>query len=168
MRTWVTAAGAAAVLSAAGCGPAPYTIGPDDPATVEIAARGPEQGDSWVPQRSPRANPFVHRRVWRGVYDCPQGRTDLTLRVIEASDVRVRAIFDFHHVPSGAAGQYFVLGPFDPESGRVTLVPGPWIDQPDGYVSVGMEGQVSADGHLFSGRIAHPSCGSFRVQPGSR
>lgn len=157
-----------------GCGPAPYAVGPDDaPATVEIAAPLPgarrgDAADDWVPGRFPRPNPFAETRLWRGAYDCPQGRTELVLQVTDVHDNWIRAVFQFHHAPSGAAGRYFVAGDFDPRSGALALVPGPWIHRPDGYVSVGMEGRVSPQGESISGRITHPDCGGFRVRPVDR
>lgn len=161
-----------AIFGLAGCGPAPYVIGPDDPpVTVEVAAplppaeRADDPADRWLPERYPRPNPFVGKRIWSGAYDCPQGRTDLVLEVTDVHDNWVRAIFDFHHGPSRAAGRYYVAGNFDPRTGVVSLVPGPWIEKPEGYVAVGMEGQMSPEGKLISGKITHPDCGGFRIQP---
>jgi hypothetical protein len=170
-------------LLGAACGPAPYTIGPEEPepaearppAVVVVVGQGNREGsqapapqpapaqDRWIPDAFPRPNPFAAKRTWVGNYDCIQGRTDLALRVIDVRGKRVRAVFDFHHAASGAAGQYVVGGAFDEESGRVTFEPGPWIVHPDGYLSVGMEGEVSVDGAHFFGRITYPGCGMFRL-----
>jgi hypothetical protein len=174
------------VLLGAGCGPAPYAMGPEEaeapegrapegrgPAVVVLVgqASGPQAPapraapaeDRWIPDAFPRSNPFAARRTWVGDYDCIQGTTGLALRVIDVRGKRVRAVFDFHHAASGAAGQYIVGGAFDEESGRVTFEPGPWIIHPDGYLSVSMEGQVSADGTRFLGRILYPGCGMVRL-----
>jgi hypothetical protein len=170
-----------AVLGAA-CGPAPYAIEPEQPdppearasAVVVVVGQGSRGGsqapaqpapveDRWVPDAFPRPNPFAARRTWVGDYDCIQGRTGLALRVIDVRGKRVRAVFDFHHAASGAAGQYVVGGAFDEGSGRVTFEPGPWIIHPDGYAPVGMEGEVSVDGQRFVGRITYPGCGMFRL-----
>lgn len=162
-------AGAGSLLGAAllaGCGPAPYAIGPDEPAaTLTIPEARPAAEDKWIPGVFPRPNPFIARRTWVGDYDCAQGRTQLTLRVIDARGTWVRAIFDFHHLPSSAAGQYYVAGAFDEASGRVRLEPGPWIEQPPNYETVGLDGQLSADGKRFSGKITNASCGAFRLRP---
>jgi hypothetical protein len=155
---------AAALL--AGCGPAPYAIGPDEPAaTLTIPEARPTADDKWIPGVFPRPNPFVARRTWVGEYDCPQGRTRLTLRVVDARGTWVRAIFDFHHLPSNASGQYYVAGHFDETSGRVRLEPGPWIAQPPDYETVGMDGQIAVDGQRFTGKITNPGCGAFRLRP---
>lgn len=161
------------MLLAAGCGPAPYVIGPDEPAAAEAPARpavvaiapapAPEPPDRWIPDGYPRRNPFLDARTWVGDYDCAQGRTDLTVRVIDVRGKLVRAVFDFHHRPTDAAGQYVLAGTFDEQTGQVDLEPGPWIVHPDGYEAVGMKGRVSQDGRRFHGRIMHPSCGAFRV-----
>lgn len=161
-----------AIFGVLGCGPAPYVLGPEEgPASVEVAApaQAPAQtddpADRWVPEHYPRPNPFAERRLWRGTYDCPQGRTDLVLEVTDAREDWVRAIFSFRHGPSRAEGRYFVAGHFDPRTGSVSLAPGPWIEQPEGYVSVGMEGQVSLKGKSIKGRITHPDCGGFQLKP---
>jgi hypothetical protein len=99
-----------------------------------------------------------------GAYDCPQGHTELTLRVVDVRGLRVRAIFDFHHAPTDAAGQYLMAGTFDEQNGDVVLRPGPWIIHPDGYVPVGMVGRVSREGTRFSGRIPFPGCGGFQLR----
>lgn len=169
-------------LGAAACGPAPYLIEePAAPAAVaeaEPARPRPDRDDAepgrvarreppdrWIPEVYPRPNPFVGRPTWVGHYDCPQGRTDVTLHVTDARGTWVRAVFDFHHAASGAAGQFYVAGAFDEGSGRVVLQPGPWIHQPADYVTVGLDGNVSRDGKVFAGKITNPDCGAFRVHP---
>jgi hypothetical protein len=160
----------------AGCGPAPYAMGPEEPAAAPTptppvyvvvgearpAAPAREPQDRWLPE--PRPNPFATRRTWVGDYDCTQGRTGLALRIVDVRGDKVRAIFDFHHAPSDAAGQYLVAGTYDEGTGQVVFTPGPWIIHPDDYVSVGMEGRVSRDGAHFAGRITFPGCGGFRLQ----
>lgn len=160
-----------AALLAAGCGPAPYVIAPDEPAPAEaprpavvvMERAAPEPPDRWIPDGIPRLNPFINTRTWVGEYDCAQGRTSLTLQVADARGKLVRAVFDFHHAPTQAKGQYVLAGTFDEHTGVVDLEPGAWIEQPEGYVSVGMRGRVSRDGLRFTGRITHPTCGAFRL-----
>jgi hypothetical protein len=159
-------------LLCAGCGPAIYVSTPEEPAAVEAApvivlaaeaapAEAPE--DRWLPDGLPHDNPFALNRIWVGDYDCPQGRTDLVLRVIDVGGDRVRAIFDFHHAPTNAAGQFLVAGRYDGESGHVNLAPGAWLLHPEGYVTVGMSGHVSADGARFEGKITAAECGDFQL-----
>jgi hypothetical protein len=168
--------GMAAALGAlliGGCGPAPYTIGPEEPTAVQAsctshvveeptpAKREPE--DRWIPDGLPRLNPFEQHGTWVGEYDCPQGRTRLALRTIRARGQHVSAVFDFRHAPTEVSGKFLVEGTFDEHTGDVSLEPVRWIVQPEGYEPVGMMGRVSLDGLRFAGRIAHPHCGAFRL-----
>jgi hypothetical protein len=134
------------------------------PPPAAVALDPQEPHDGWVPGALPAPNPFAHSLTWIGDYDCTQGTTGLALRVMDVRGRAIRAIFDFHHVPSGAAGQYLVLGTHDPATGKVSFTPGAWLRQPDGYVNVGMEGEVSPGGSLFTGRIPFPGCGRFRLR----
>ena len=185
-RTGLTAM--AAILGA-GCGPAPYTLGPEDPAAMReppgpaavivipqaapipeaVAERraprpAPHEEDGWVPDLLPRFNPFAEARTWVGAYDCPQGRTSLTLRVVDVRGTKVRAIFDFHHAPTDAAGQFLLAGEFDEHTGDMVFTPGAWIIHPDSYVTVPMAGRVSRDGTRFAGVIPAAGCGGFRLR----
>ncbi len=176
-----TAVGAAlGALLGMGCGPAPYTIGSEEPSaarqvpdqppvTVVVASAAPEPSrepeDRWIPDGFPRPNPFAEQRTWVGRYDCPQGRTELTLRVVDVHDTHVRAIFDVHHAPTDIAGQFLMAGTFDEQTGKVVFEPGAWIVHPGDWVTVGMTGRVSPDGRRFDGRISHPECGGFWLHP---
>lgn len=109
-------------------------------------------------------NPFALTRTWVGEYDCPQGLTDMKLRVVGVRGERVDAIYEFRHGPTGAAGSYHIHGRFDFESGRVSFSPGAWIERPQNYVTVGLEGRIGGNGERFDGRIRHPSCGMFSLR----
>ena len=194
----------ALLLLGAGCGPAPYTIGPEEPSSAESraayvgttpdcapahAAPAPvtvyvqqqqaalpqaavpqhapparEVEDRWIPDGLPRFNPFIDARTWVGDYDCAQGRTQLTVRVVDVRGTKVRAIFDFHHAATDAAGQFLMAGTFDEQTGQVAFAPGPWIIHPTSYVSVSMVGRVTLDGTRFAGRIPFPGCTGFRLR----
>jgi hypothetical protein len=177
MRGSMARAGTAAIgaLLGAACGPAPYSLGPEEPAAVVVVEEAKvaaepappparEREDRWIPDGYPRLNPFADKRTWVGEYDCPQGRTSLALRVVDAHGQRMRAIFDFHHAPTDASGQFLLAGEFDEQTGHVVFTPGAWIIHPDNYVTVGMEGQVSRDGKHFVGRILAEGCGAFRLR----
>lgn len=96
-----------------------------------------------------------------GTYLCAQGWTDVDFHVREVRGARVRAEFVFRHAPSGAAGRFTLTGSCDP-GGRVRLTPEAWIERPDGYIMVGMDGVASGDGR-FEGRMTHVSCGRFAL-----
>ncbi len=184
MRATAIGTLACGALAFAGCGPAPYSIGPEDPAREGDAAQAEappaevyvrraeaapapparEAEDRWIPDGLPRPNPFADYRTWVGEYYCPQGRTALTFRVVDVRGRRVRAIFDFHHAPTDTSGQYLMVGSFDDQTGTTTFVPGPWIVHPVGWVQVSMVGQVSRDESRFYGRIDSSGCGSFRLR----
>ena len=152
---------------AVACGPAPYTLADDPPPSAHtLGPEGrPEPPDRWLPEVFPRPNPFIGRYTWAGTYDCAQGRTDVTLHVTDARGTWVRGIFEFRHAASGATGKYLVAGPWDENSGRILLAPGPWIEQPDGWVSVGLDGHVSRDSKVYAGKVTDPDCGAFRLRP---
>lgn len=95
-----------------------------------------------------------------GTYLCAQGWTALTLHIRAVSGSSVQAEFVFNHTPSRAAGRYTLAGTCAPD-GRVRLTPIAWIEQPPGYIMVGMDGVVS--GATYSGTITHDACGSFRL-----
>jgi hypothetical protein len=99
-----------------------------------------------------------------GTYVCAQGRTNLTLRVVDVHGTKMRAIFDFHHPPTDVAGQFMMSGAFDEQTGRTVFTPGAWIIHPDNYVTVAMAGRVTRDGARFDGRIAGPGCAEFRLR----
>jgi hypothetical protein len=98
---------------------------------------------------------------WIGRYVCAQGSTDLDLHIDRVAGDSIEATFEFSHGPSGAGGAYRMRGTITP-SGQVTLVPGPWIERPSGYVSVGMHGDVQ--GARFFGRMDHASCSTFDLR----
>lgn len=160
-----------------GCGPAPYVDvdGPpaaqarpvQEQAVVVVLQEPPLEApaDRWVPEEPRVENPLGRVRAWRGDYDCPQGNTALTLHILAVRGEHVTALFDFHHVESGAAGRYLMSGQYDGDTRQVRLTPGAWIAQPEDYVSVGMSGELSQDGTLFAGRMEHPLCGAFRLRP---
>jgi hypothetical protein len=133
-----------------------------DTAPAEIA---PPAEEAWIPNALPAANPFERTRTWLGDYDCVQGTTALALRVIDVRGRVVRAIFDFHHTPTSAAGSYLVSGTYDPSTHRVRFDPGRWIVRPEDYVMTSMEGEVASDGSLFAGRVTFPGCGAFQLKP---
>ena len=101
---------------------------------------------------------------WVGSYLCAQGRTQLVLRIVDVSDLRVEAIFDFVHAASGAAGAFRMHGSYDPATRGLLLQPGAWIRRPPNYTSVPIEGRISDDATTYAGRMLHPACGGFAVR----
>jgi len=102
--------------------------------------------------------------TWVGHYTCPQGNTAVNLTIIEAKPGVLNAWFHFQAPPDNPdvpTGCYTMTGRYDAASRHVTLEPGGWLHQPLGYVMVGLEGEISADGAALSGEIDHPMCGAF-------
>jgi hypothetical protein len=131
--------------------PAPL---PEAPQPLEVAAEGAAEGTI----------PFARGQVWTGVYECPQGETELRLH-IDAVDAKVvHARFAFVHAPSGTRGEFELRGTYDPSGRRLELDPGRWIDRPDDWITVGMAGRVSPDSRRYSGSITNPACGAFLVK----
>lgn len=112
-----------------------------------------------------QGNPFAETRSWSGEYFCPQGTTEMTLRVTGVRGEQIDAVYEFHHEASGASGSYRIQGRFDASTRAVSFAPGAWIERPPNYVTVGMEGRIADDGSLFAGRITHPRCGMFSLTP---
>jgi hypothetical protein len=104
--------------------------------------------------------PMRSHEEWVGTYTCAQGETELILHLDRSPDGSITGVFEFSHSPSGAAGAYKMTGAIEP-NGNVRLVPGPWVQRPTNYISVGMHGRVRGD--TFTGRMDHASCGSFSL-----
>ena len=102
--------------------------------------------------------------VWVGQYVCGQGTTALTLSIAAA---RPRALFHFYPAPSNNTvpeGCFEMESSYDADTGRIALTAGAWISRPDGYVTVDLEGQVSADGGTMTGKVIGPYCKTFTLR----
>jgi hypothetical protein len=108
--------------------------------------------------------PLHAGETWSGTYTCPQGVTQLGLRIRRVDGYDVEATFAFLHAPSGATGEYALRGRYTPGTRHLRFVAGDWIKRPPGYETVDLAGDISADGRSFAGRIESPECGEFSVQ----
>lgn len=97
--------------------------------------------------------------TFNGTYDCGGTSMSLSLSVSDMTDP-VTAIFSFTN-QGDAAGAFTMSGRFDAAESRLTLVPGQWLHQPDGYVAVGLTAVL--DGDVLRGRIDNPACGALRL-----
>jgi hypothetical protein len=101
---------------------------------------------------------------WVGYYDCAQGKTGLSLTMEAQPGGVVSGTFEFFPVPENPrvpTGSYKVKGSV---SGRkVALAGAEWIQQPPGYATVGLAGDVSSDGDTYAGKIQNSSCGAFSL-----
>ena len=102
--------------------------------------------------------------VWVGQYVCGQGTTALTLSIAAA---RPRALFHFYPAPSNNTvpeGCFEMESSYDVDTGRIALTAGAWMSRPDGYATVDLEGQVSADGGTMTGKVIGPYCETFALR----
>ena len=91
---------------------------------------------------------------WKGSYHCGQGTTGMTLTV-EGSAEALTATFEFYpaeHGGDAATGSFTVTGKMTGDE-SFKLEPDAWVDQPDGYAMVGLEGEVAKEGKVLRGDI---------------
>lgn len=106
---------------------------------------------------------------WTGRYICNQGVTALHL-IIQNADKpgAIVATFSFGPPPENPGvpkGTYVMRGKYDRTAYRVTLEGQRWIKQPDGYVMVGLDGRMSADGDRIVGRVPDmDGCTNFELR----
>jgi len=105
---------------------------------------------------------------WSGNYTCHQGRTALHLTIKQQADGTFQGLFHFssqppfHAVPEGC---FLMSGTFDPATRRLVLTPGEWLLQPDGYITVGMDGVLDPSGETFEGELTGGyQCTTFDLQ----
>lgn len=82
--------------------------------------------------------------VWKGAYDCAQGRTGLTLTLDASPNGQVTGTFAFwprSDNPYVARGSFRVVGTVAPK-GELQLRGVSWIDQPANYSMVDLAGAV--------------------------
>ena len=105
--------------------------------------------------------------LFRGSYICARGLTALVLRILTPSSAsETRAQFSFGPSqlnPSVTAGSFSMVGHVDLSRGTMTLRPIEWIQKPEPYVMVGLEGTSSDGGRSFYGRVVGAGCDSFSM-----
>lgn len=105
---------------------------------------------------------------WTGKYICGQGITALHLTIQKVSAGKmIAATFSFGPLPENPdvpTGSYTMRGTYDAASRRVRLTGEKWVDAPDGYIMVPLDGYLSTSGQKISGRVpdAFP-CTDFEV-----
>jgi hypothetical protein len=150
------------LVAAVGCGPAPYLYEPEAAGTRPSEERRVMIVPALPGSGAEVSSPFARGQVWSGTYECPQGETDVDFIIADVAGDRVRAVFDFFHAPSLAAGSYVMDGVYDPSTRMVRFSPGDWIERPPRYVTVGLVGVVR--GGRFAGDITHETCGGFDMR----
>jgi clan AA aspartic protease (TIGR02281 family) len=105
--------------------------------------------------------------LFRGSYVCAQGLTALVLRILTPSTAsETRAQFSFGPSqlnPLVPDGSFSMVGHVDLSRGTMTLRPVEWIQRPEPYVMVSLEGASSDGGKSFYGRVVGEGCDSFSM-----
>lgn len=104
---------------------------------------------------------------WHGSYICAQGMTALDLSVTSSAPGQVQALFHFTATPSNPdvpEGCFSMRGSYEPTTRRMQLLPTAWLLRPDGYVTVGLDGQLDRSGGTIVGRVTQmSSCTTFSL-----
>ena len=105
---------------------------------------------------------------WTGKYICGQGVTRLDLEIRQGEGNSLTATFRFGplpenpHIPFGA---YTMKGAYDPLLRHVELEGVKWIEYPQNYVMVGLDGRMDADGGRIRGVVPRMfNCSEFEVK----
>ncbi len=109
--------------------------------------------------------------VWEGHYICGQGITNLRLTIEAKSTTNIDAIFLFYEhslnqgVPLGQFRMEGTLEVFDNPGipDILDLRATNWVNQPSGYVTVNLIGDVSPSQRKITGNVIGRGCTRFEV-----
>jgi hypothetical protein len=105
---------------------------------------------------------------WVGKYICGQGITRLDLEIKQSEGNAITATFRFGPLPENPEvpkGSYRMEGTYDPATRHVKLEGVKWIEYPQNYIMVGLDGRMDADGGRISGLVpTMQSCSDFEVK----
>ncbi len=94
---------------------------------------------------------------FEGSYICRQGETKLTLDTLAKETGEMVAVFSFGGNNGSPKGSYSLVGKWT--GAKFSLKSNEWIDHPEGYTMVDIDGEVSARG--LSGNILSSGCSNF-------
>jgi hypothetical protein len=106
--------------------------------------------------------------TWEGAYQCAQGRTRLRLLIKEqqAGATSIEAVFSFSPHPSNPgtpSGSYEMGGSY--ADGSLELSGVRWIDEPEGYIMVGLSAKITGDRPTrIRGTVRGSGCSVFSVE----
>jgi hypothetical protein len=100
---------------------------------------------------------------FEGSYICQQGETPLALDFLANDQGRLVAQFSFGGGNGSAKGSFTLVGSWN--GARFNLKAHEWLNQPDGFVMVDIDGEVTARG--VSGNILTPGCSNFSAVRGN-
>lgn len=116
-----------------------------------------------------RVHDLPQHTTWSGAYTCAQGLTALTLTLDVTGAGDATAIFDFGPIeenPSLPHGSYRMRGRLFPRGAslQLRLDPDAWIDQPPGYMMVGLDTTLDRTRRYLDGRITDERCGQLSLR----
>ncbi|MBS1121077.1 MAG: putative serine/threonine-protein kinase pkwA [Deltaproteobacteria bacterium] len=122
------------------------------------------------PAPAPEPEVFPLHSEWAGRYKCGQGFTGVRLVIDAHSTGEAIATFEFGALPENPgvpSGAYQLRGRLQRtvDGGfEAKLSPDQWLDQPAGYVMVGVTAVTDAERHVLRGTIDSPACSGFEVR----
>ncbi len=126
---------------------------------------------------SPRTGKPVDRAfspvgTWTGTYTCSQGTTGASLSIRKMKGDQYEGEFRFYPTarnPYVPRGGYKVFGEYDPETQRILINPGKWIERPEGYQNTIIVGSFNSVAMTFSGYFQGINgCTSFEANYDSK
>ena len=115
-----------------------------------------------------QAPPAAIAGEWTGKYICGQGITRLDLEIEQKAGNNLAATFSFGPLPENPdvpTGRYAMTGTWDPMLRRVQLEGVKWIEYPQNYIMVGLDGRMTADGGFIKGIVPTLfNCTDFEVR----
>jgi hypothetical protein len=124
---------------------------------------------------SPRAG---HRYV--GVFMCGRGPTKLTIAIDNVEhdatneELLVEARFEFLYEAGSdddedERGSFRMRGKSEPKTRLLVFKPEAWIEEPPGYMMMGVRGTIGRSGDSYNGTVEGPSCTTFdtKLDPAS-
>ena len=108
--------------------------------------------------------PFSFPLLYRGWYNCPQGKTWLQIQATAwpAASIHFSPDTKQHQ---HCAGTFEATGTYDRKTRSLHFEPtGRWLSEnPCRYISIPFTGVVSPDGRTYTGKVASPECGKFTL-----
>lgn len=109
--------------------------------------------------------------TWEGSYICTQGLTKLKLVIEVKSTTDINAVFLFSEHPSnlgGPSGRFRMEGYLEVFDSLdipdlLVLKGTTWINQPSGYQTVDLRGDVSSSNRKITGNVVNSGCSTFEV-----
>jgi hypothetical protein len=132
---------------------------PPAPAAHPIANAMPRTRETKLP----------HHTEWLGRYLCAQGATGMHLTVDATEHATAIARFEFFPLdenPGVPPGSYKLTGIVSADATgalSIDLTPEAWINQPTGYLMVGIVGSTDPARQTLKGKMDHPTCTTFEA-----